>query len=135
MSVPNHTSRLSHITQYRAIALPGSLDHPAILGGVSGAGLKAEGPSPPLEDLEHLAPTPGRCRPRQDDPAWDGARNPTGLWEIAESLRPLANGRGADAESPGDLGLRETASAEQATGREPTLLELFPGELVWSPHA
>jgi hypothetical protein len=55
--------------------------------------------------------------------------------DVAKSLRPLADGRGADAESPSDLGLGEAAGAEQATGCEPALLELFGGEFARSPHA
>jgi hypothetical protein len=50
-------------------------------------------------------------------------------------LRPLADGGGADAESTSDLGLGKTAGAEQATGGEPALLELFGSEFAGSPHA
>ena len=54
---------------------------------------------------------------------------------VVELLRPLADGRGADTEAPSDLGLGETAGAEQAAGCEPALFELFGGEFAWSPHA
>ena len=57
------------------------------------------------------------------------------LGDLAELLCPLADGRRTDAELPSDLGLREMAGAEHATGCEPSLLDLFGCEFGWSPHA
>jgi hypothetical protein len=97
-------------------------------------GLEAGPLGAPGEDREQLLPL-GGCQTRWAPRLGLAAQPRKSPRHIAESLCPLANGCRADAESPGDLGLRETASAEQATGCEPTLFELFWGEFVRSPHA
>src|SRR5512135_229819 len=110
------------------------LDHGADPRQRPPLGLEAGPLRAPREDLEHLLPL-GGTQPRWAPRLGVAPQSREPSRNTAELLRPLADGRGADAEAPGDLGLGETAGAEQATGCESALLELFGGEFAWSPHA
>jgi hypothetical protein len=97
-------------------------------------GLEAGMKRPLLEDLEESLPMRGR-QPRRA--ARFGAppqrRRPVGI--VPQSLGPLADRHPADTQSSSDLGLRETAGAEQPSCFEPPLFELFGGEFSRSPHS
>jgi hypothetical protein len=96
-------------------------------------GLEAGPLGPVLEDVEQVLPLGGsqpRGTPRLGTvtPCRESPR------VVTELFRPLADRRRTDVDLPGDLGLRETAGAEQAARGDPPLFELFGGEFLWSPH-
>ena len=112
---------------------PTLLDDRADSGQRPPLGLEAGPLRPTGEDLEQLLPLRG-SQPRGASRLGMAPQGRKPSRAVAELLRPLADGRGADTEPPSDLGLRETAGAKQAASCEPALFELFGSELAWSPH-
>ena len=87
-----------------------------------------------LEDVEEFLPLLGRQpsgAPRSG--AAPQRREPAGT--ASQSLGPLADGHPADTQATSDLGLGETAGAEQPARFEPSLFDLFRGKFPWSPHS
>jgi hypothetical protein len=111
-----------------------TLDHDADPGQGPAFGIEAGLCGPSGEDVEEFLPL-SRRQPRRS--SWLGPsfqrRRPMRV--VSQPFGPLAYGRAADIQLACDLGLGQTAGAEQPTCFEPTFFELFWGEFSWSPHA
>jgi len=111
-----------------------AVDHDADSRQGPPLGLEARAHRPPLEDVEEFLPLLGR-QPRgaPRSGAAPQRREPAGT--ASQSLGPLDDGHPADTQATSDLGLGETAGAEQPARFEPSLFDLFRGEFPWSPHS
>ena len=112
---------------------PPVLDHGANPGQGPALGIDARANRPLREDAEQFLPLLG-CQPGRAPRSGTALQGRRSLVFAAQSPGPEADGHPADTEVSRDLGLRETAGAEHATGFEPALFELFGSELVRLPH-
>lgn len=113
---------------------PTSLDDRADSRQAPSLGLEARPFGPSGENGEQLLPL-GGPQPRGTSRLGMTPQSRQPTLAVAELLGPLTDGGGSDTNASSDLGLRKTAGAEQATGRETALFDLIGSEFAWSPHS